>query len=78
MDIMGKMKEIICNYVEVEPENITAESGFIEDLGFNSYDIMSMLGDAEAEFDIEIDQEKISTIKTVGELADYFGGLINE
>lgn len=78
MDIIGKMKEIICNYVEVEPENITAESRFIEDLGFNSYDIMSMLGDAEAEFDIEIDQEKITAIKTVGELADYFGGLINE
>ena len=78
MDIIGKMKEIICNYVEVDPETITADSRFIEDLGFNSYDIMSMLGDAEAEFDIEIEQEKISTIKTVGELADYFGGLINE
>ena len=78
MDIMGKLKEMICNYVEVEPENITAESRFIEDLGFNSYDIMSMLGDAETEFDIEIDQDTISSIKTVGELSDYFGGIINE
>lgn len=78
MDIIGKMKEIICNYVEVDPDQITRESRFIDDLGFNSYDIMSMLGDAEAEFDIEIDQEAISNIKTVGELADYFGGLINE
>ena len=78
MDILGKMKEIICNYVEIEPDTITEDSRFIEDLGFNSYDIMRMLGDAEAEFDIEIDQEEISTIKTVGELVKYFGGLINE
>jgi acyl carrier protein len=66
------MKEIICQYVEVEPENITPESRFIEDLGFNSFDILSMLGDAEAEFDIEIDQEKIVEYRTVGELLTYF------
>ena len=49
---MRKMKEIICKYVEVDPDTITEDSRFIEDLGFNSYDIMCMLGDAEAEFDI--------------------------
>ena len=78
MDIFEKMKEIICNYVEVDPETINEDSRFIEDLGFNSYDIMCMLGDAETEFDIEIDQEEISSIRTVGELLKYFGGLIND
>lgn len=73
-----KFKEIICNYVETDPESITEGSRFIEDLGFNSYDIMCMLGDAEAEFDIEIDQEKIAGMRTVGEVLGYFGGLINE
>ncbi len=73
-----KFKEIICNYVEIDPESITEESKFIEDLGFNSYDIMCMLGDAEAEFDIEIDQEKIAGMRTVGEVLEYFGGLVNE
>ena len=77
MDIFEKMKEIICNYVEVDPETINEDSRFIEDLGFNSYDIMCMLADAETEFDIEIDQEEISSIRTVGELLKYFGGLIN-
>ena len=77
MDMFEKMKEIICNYVEVEPENIKRESKFIEDLGFNSYDIMCMLGDAEAEFDIEIDQDAIADMRTVGEILDYFGGLVN-
>lgn len=70
--MLEKMKEIICQYVEVDPEAITPEARFIEDLGFNSYDIMCMLGDAEAEFDIEIDQEQIADKKTVGELLKYF------
>ena len=34
----------ICNYVEVEPEDIHPESRFMEDLGFTSFDFMSMLG----------------------------------
>ena len=53
-----KLVEIICNYVEVEPENIHPESRFVEDLGFTSFDFMSMLGEIEDEWDIEVDQEK--------------------
>ena len=73
-----KMVEMICQYVEVEAEDITRDSRFIEDLGFNSYDVMSMMGDAETEFDIEIEQEEAVKCKTVGELADYFEGLAND
>ena len=73
-----KMVEMICQYVEVEAEDITRDSRFIEDLGFNSYDVMSMMGDAESEFDIEIEQEEAVKCKTVGELADYFEDLAND
>lgn len=69
-----KMKELITQYVEVDPDSITEESRFIEDLGFNSYDIMCMLGDAETEFDVDIDEEAIMKCKTVGDLLEYFGG----
>ena len=44
---------LICNYVEVEPENIHPESRFMEDLGFTSFDFMSMLGELEDELDGE-------------------------
>ena len=43
-----KLVEIICNYVEVEPENVTPESRFMEDLGFTSFDFMSSQGCSEA------------------------------
>ena len=66
-----KLVEIICNYVEAEPENVTPESRFMEDLGFTSFDFMSMLGDLEDEFDIEIDQQEAADIRTVGEASSY-------
>ena len=75
--MFDKLKELILQYVEVDPDSITRDSRFIEDLGFNSYDIMCMLGDAETEFDVEIDEEEIMKCKTVGDLLDYFGGQVN-
>lgn len=66
-----KLVEIICNYVEVEPENVHGDSRFMEDLGFTSFDFMSMLGELEDEFDIEIDQQEVAGIRTVKEALDY-------
>lgn len=66
-----KLVEVICNYVEVDPENITEESRFMEDLGFTSFDFMSMLGELEDEFDVEVDQQEAAGIRTVGEAAEY-------
>ena len=73
-----KLVEVICNYVEVEPENIRKESRFMEDLGFTSFDFMSMLGELEDEFDIEIDQQDVTGIRTVGEAAAYLESISEE
>lgn len=73
--MLEQLKDLICNYVEVEPDSITVDSRFSEDLGFNSYDFISMLGDAEDEFDIEIDENKAAQSKTVAELIEYLEGL---
>lgn len=70
-----KLVEIICNYVEADPEQITEESRFMEDLGFTSFDFMSMLGELEDEFDIEVDQQEAARIRTVGEAISYMEGL---
>ncbi len=66
-----QLVNIICNYVEVEPENIHPESRFMEDLGFTSFDFMSMLGELEEEFDVEIEQHEAADIRTVQEAAAY-------
>lgn len=66
-----KLVDIICNYVEVEPEKITPDSRFMEDLGFTSFDFMSMLGEVEDTFDIEVDETEVVKLRTVGEAVDY-------
>lgn len=73
-----KLAQIICNYVEVEPGDIHPESRFMEDLGFTSFDFMSMLGELEDEFDVEIDQQEVSDIRTVQEAVDYLTKLSEE
>ena len=70
-----KLVELICNYVEVEPEAVHPDSRFVEDLGFSSFDFMSMLGEAEEEFSVEIDPQAASDIRTVQEDVDYLEGL---
>jgi len=66
-----KLLDIIVNYVEVKKEDITPDSRFMEDLGFTSFDFMSMLGEIEDEFDVEVDQEEVTEIRTVQEAVDY-------
>ena len=73
-----KLVNIICNYVEVEPENIRPESRCMEDLGFTSFDFMSMLGEVEDEFDVEVEQSEVMNIRTVGEAVDYLEKLSAE
>lgn len=66
-----KLADIIVNYVEVSKENIKPESRFMEDLGFTSFDFMSMLGEVEEEFDVELNEEEAANIRTVQEAVDY-------
>lgn len=73
-----KIKELICNYVDAAPESITEDSRFIEDLSFNSYDFMSMLGEIEEELDVTIDDEKILELHTVGDAVKYLEQLKGE
>lgn len=66
-----QLAEIICEYVETEPDKITPESRFMEDLGFTSFDFMSMLGEIEDTFDVEIDEHETAGIRTVAEAVEY-------
>lgn len=66
-----QLKELICNYVEVDPEMITPEARFIEDLGFNSYDFMSLLGELEETLDVQVDEQEVMKIQTVGDAVKY-------
>lgn len=74
--MFDKLAGIITNYVEVDRADIKPESRFMEDLGFTSFDFMSMLGEIEDELDVEIVQEEAADIRTVQEAVDYLEKLV--
>ena len=73
-----QMKEIIRNYVQVADEDIHEDSRFVDDLGFNSYEFMCLVGEVEDVFDIEVDEREAAKIKTVQEALHYIATLTEE
>ena len=73
--MLEELKEIIRQYVDVEPEKIVEEARFIEDLGFNSYDFMSLVGEIEDQFDVEVEEREVVNVKTVGDAVEYIKSL---
>lgn len=71
-----ELKEIICNYVEVDSSDIHLDSRFMEDLGFTSFDFVSMMGELEEQYDIEIDSAQAGSVRTVQEAVDYLSTLV--
>ena len=69
--MFDQLKELICNYVEVDPADIKPESKFIDDLGFNSYDFMSLLGELEETLDVQVDEQEVMKLHTVEDAVNY-------
>ncbi len=70
MDILEILKEIICEYVEIEPEEITAVSNLRYDLGASSFDLMNIAVAIEEKFKVKMSNASLPKIKTVGDIAD--------
>lgn len=69
--MLEEIKAVICEYADVDRNSITEDSRFVEDLGFTSYDFMSMVGELEEKYDIEVDEREVAEIRTVGEAIHY-------
>ena len=70
-----ELKKVVCEYVDVNPEEIREDSRFIEDLGFTSYDFMSLVGELEDKYDIEVNERDVVNVKTVGQAIEYIKSL---
>ena len=66
-----KVIEIMANYLGLKVEEITLDMDLMDDLNINSYDIMSIIGKFEDEFDIEVPDEDIRNFRTVGDVISY-------
>lgn len=66
-----KVIEIMANYLGLKEEEITSDMDLMYDLNINSYDIMSIIGKFEDEFDIEVPDEDIRNFRTVADVINY-------
>lgn len=69
--MLEKIKDIICNCVDVEPDEITAQSKLLGDLGLCSLDLVMVSVEIEKEFGVSISAKAFASIKTIGGLMEY-------
>ena len=69
--VFDKVKELIVDQLDVEEDAVKTESVIIDDLGADSLDVVDLVMSIEEEFDIEIPDEAVEGIKTVGDIVSY-------
>ena len=62
-----ELREIIAKIVEIEPEKITLEANFVEDLGMDSMMALEILAAMEKKYKIQVPEEKLGRLKNLKE-----------
>ncbi len=73
-----KLKKIIGEVLNVDGDEITMDTTFVDDLGADSLDIFQIIMGIEEEFDIEIANEDAENIVTVGDAVEEIKNALNQ
>ena len=69
--MVDRVSDLIVDQLGVSREEIVPEASFIDDLGADSLDIVELVMAMEETFDIEIPDEAIETMRTIGDVESY-------
>lgn len=69
--VFEKIKEILAAQLDADAEDMTMETRIAEDLNADSLDVVEMLMSVEDEFSVQIPDEDIEDLKTIGDVVDY-------
>ena len=75
--VFEKLKKVIAEVLSVDPEEITMDTTFTDDLGADSLDVFQIIMGIEEEFDIEVPAEEAENITTVEEAVELINNAIN-
>lgn len=70
-DTFEKIRDVIVDLLEVEPEKVTRDARFREDLEADSLDLVELIMEFEEQFGSEISDEEAQQLTTVGQVVDY-------
>ena len=71
MKVFDKVKEYILQQLPVSEDKVTMEARLIEDLGADSANLMMLIMDLEGEYNMTVEDDALTSIKTVGDIVNY-------
>ena len=71
MSLEEKIKSVIAEKLDVDPDEVVPEASFIDDLGADSLDLVELIMTMEEMFDLEISDDDAEKIRTVKDAIDY-------
>ena len=75
--IFKTMQDLIAEQFDIDADEVTMDSSFVDDLGADSVDLVELVMAMEEEFDIgEIDEDDLQSLKTVGDCVRYLSNHI--
>jgi acyl carrier protein len=74
--VFEKVREIISEKLNVDPDEIKLESSIVDDLGADSIDLIELIMNLEEEYGISISDEEAVKLKTVGDVVDFINSQV--
>lgn len=69
--VFEKIRDIVVEQLDVDADKVTLNASITEDLGADSLDVVDLVMSLEEEFDMEIPDEAVENIKTIGDIVKY-------
>jgi len=74
--VCDKVIEIVANQFDVDRETLSNETGFVDDLKADSLDVVELIMALEDEFGIEVPDDKLESVKTIGDVVAFLEELV--
>lgn len=69
-EVYGSLKEVLVERLKVEPDSVKEDANLFEDLGLDSIDLMTVVMAVEEKFGIEVSDEELENVTTLGEATE--------
>jgi acyl carrier protein len=75
-DVEAKVKEVLLEILDIEPEEVVPTARFVDDLQATSIDLVEIVAVLQNTFDVDIDEAQVARLRTVQDAVDFFQAAI--